>query len=276
MQLRRYHVVRVGLFGFLLASATGLTGCAKTQVSDLQSEVDRLRQQIEALQKQLEESSTRLQGLQSEIEHRGTEGQEAASEKTLVNVDAAVTSQDVQTQPASAVANARPAGVPTRPAGVKRAAAPAARPAGNGGGTTGAAAPARPATVVGTAEQERLYNEAFILYGQKSYPQAIARFGEFIARYPSSALSDNAQYWIGECYLDMDQAQAALDAFQKLLSRYPTGNKVPDGFLKSGMAYLRLNNLEKASESFKKVVESYPDSEAAHVAKENLAKMEEK
>ncbi len=274
MLLKEYLTDWKTVLAMMLVTAIGASGCVKKRAPDLQSEVERLRQEMESLQKQLAESNARLTEVQGELARRGlTErGEEdpAAAEIPLPDLDSAVTSEELETRPAVAPA---PAGAaPAVPSGAKQV-PPGTRPAAQPAPQQPKPAPK---SVQVAAEQERYYNEAFILYQQKTYAQAIARFEEFTARFPSSSLADNALYWIGECYLDMNQPQQALESFQKLLIRYPTGNKVPDGHLKSGIAHMKLNDVAKAAESFRKVAESYPDSDAARVARDLLARMEEK
>lgn len=260
-------VLIVVLFG-----AAFLAGCTRKKAPELQSQLDELRGQVEQLQKQLQDSRAELEQMRTE-----PPAQPSPTDQPLADPAMQVKAQD-SPAPVSPDAGAEPPSVTPHSA--------VAKP-DTSGSTPGERTPA--AGVYGarhpvtthkeappTALQERLYNEAFLLYGQKQYALAIPRFQAFLAKYPNSSLADNSQYWIGECHLDEGRVEAALDAFQKVLMRYPEGNKVPDACFKEGVAYLRLNNTEKAAVAFRKVVDSYPGTEAGQMASSQLARMEGK
>lgn len=250
----------------IVSAAVGI-GCAKKHPPELQVEVEKLRREIEAMQAELRRSSERLETLQGQITAASAT---TASERPVEDTEEKIVSSDV----APSVGGSGQGSHTSAASGDKRDAAGSAKSAGK-------ATPPQSRSTSNDrggdpAEQERYYNEAFILYGQKQYPQAIARFQEFAGKFPGSSLADNAYYWIGESYLDMNQPQAALDAFQRLIQKYPSANKVPDALIKSGVALVRLNELGKAADAFRAVVERYPDTEAAASAREHLARMEGK
>ncbi len=253
----------------MLVFSVGLFSCGgKKNVPDIQKQVQQLQIQLGDLQKQLQVSTKQLEELKASaakepIDKPMEDQTGQVKELDLATASAAPT--PAAAEPAPHVAAPSPTSTPH----------PATSPAGDRYEGRQPTRMAKPASI-NMAGQEKFYNEAFILYEKKEYPQAIARFEEFILRFPTSALADNAQYWIGECNLDMNRPADALDAFQKLMIRYPSGNKMPDAYLKSGITYVRLHDLPKAAAAFKKVVESYPESEAALVAKDQLARMEEK
>jgi tetratricopeptide (TPR) repeat protein len=53
----------------------------------------------------------------------------------------------------------------------------------------------------------------------------LARFREFIQKYPNDALTPNAFYWLGESYYATTNYQVALEAFKHLLSQFPQSDK---------------------------------------------------
>src|SRR5262249_25599028 len=81
--------------------------------------------------------------------------------------------------------------VPPAAAGTERAPAdPGAPP-----GSPAPAAPAAPAP-----SPRELYSQAYADYARGNYDLSIQEYKEYLRLYPSTDLSDNAQYWIGECY----------------------------------------------------------------------------
>ena len=120
---------------------------------------------------------------------------------------------------------------------------------------------------------EELYQRALIPYKNKHYKHALKSLKDFLVQYPSHNLSDNAQFWIGVCYLKLDQAGAALQAFNDVLEKYPAGNKVPDSMLMIAMAEKRRGEVSKYREMLTEIVRRHPESEAADRARKKLSKL---
>jgi tol-pal system protein YbgF len=117
---------------------------------------------------------------------------------------------------------------------------------------------------------QALYDRGYTLYHQGDYVDAETSFRRFLEGHGSSDLSDNAQYWIGECRLARDDLRGALAAFRETVNRYPDGNKVPDALLKTGDVLEKLGDEEGARESYREIQRRFPDSAAAIVASERL------
>jgi len=118
---------------------------------------------------------------------------------------------------------------------------------------------------------EELYRQALIFYESKQYDSALKSFKDLLRHYPSHHLSDNAQFWIGVCYLNLDQTDAAHRAFSEVLERYPAGNKVPDAMLMIGTLDKRRGAVEQYREMLAEIIRRYPQSEAAGRARRMLA-----
>ncbi len=125
------------------------------------------------------------------------------------------------------------------------------------------------------------YDEAFALFGQGRYPDAIDRFRGFLQNYPSSDYSDNALFWIGECHFKLGDYERAVLSFEDVVKRYPEGNKVPDALYRQGIALLeigRRNDEEQiyrpaAREIFERIVKQYPNSDRVPEAQRQLEKL---
>jgi TolA-binding protein len=104
------------------------------------------------------------------------------------------------------------------------------------------------------------YDEALVLYNNKSYQKALNMFDGLLSTNANNSLVDNCQYWKGECYYGLlDYNQAALE-FQKVFM-FNNSNKLDDSQLKLGLCYIKLGNLERAKDELAKVLDNYPDSE---------------
>ena len=121
-----------------------------------------------------------------------------------------------------------------------------------------------------TTTSEALYNKAFYHFQTRHYDEARTGFEPHRQQY-TDQLSDNAQFWIGECYFMQQHYEQALTAFQQLLTDFPQSNKVADTLLSVGLCLNRLNQREGAVQKWIMVVEKYPDSAAAAYAQKFLA-----
>jgi len=122
------------------------------------------------------------------------------------------------------------------------------------------------------AEYRQQYQHAYDLYGQKEYKQAIPAFTKVIEANPDGSLSDNAQYWIGECYYGMQDFTRAIVEFEKVFT-FKDSNKDDDAQLKLGLCYLNLGQRDKAKEEFQRLVDFYTDSEYKALAIDYLKKL---
>lgn len=123
----------------------------------------------------------------------------------------------------------------------------------------------------GTVENARsLYETAYqdLIKGQ--YQLAEAGFRRFLQLFPAAALSDNAQYWIGECFYAQRKFREAKKAFLVVLERYPKGDKVPAALLKLGYSELALGDKSKALKTLQELVRRYPFSKEAKLAQEKI------
>ncbi len=122
-------------------------------------------------------------------------------------------------------------------------------------------------------DPESLYKMAYQEYTQRNYQGAIGHFQEFLSYYPSSALANNALYWIGESYYDQGNLPKAISTFLGVVDRFPQGSKAPDALLKVGISHVKLREPQKAKELFTRVMDEYPFSDAAKEAKVRLDQM---
>jgi len=119
------------------------------------------------------------------------------------------------------------------------------------------------------------YDVALAQYQAKKYQSAITIFEQLIGVSKKHDLSDNCQYWIGECYFALGNYQQSLSDFQKVF-HYSKSNKNDDAQFKIGRCFMLLGNKKKAMDAFEKVISNFPESEYVSKAKDylkNLGKM---
>jgi tol-pal system protein YbgF len=121
-----------------------------------------------------------------------------------------------------------------------------------------------------TIPAQEMYSNAYGDYLKGNYNLAIDSFRLFLQQYPSTPLSDNALYWIGECYYSQGKYDEAIENFNELLLSYPSGDKVPAAYLKKGMSLMQQGKKEQAVATFKLLVSKYPLQEEAKLAQQKI------
>ena len=205
--------------------------------ADLALKVEELQEQIEALHASLEVTSRRLQTISQELAAVRAQGGTATM---LPPVTVAPGSDD---------------------------------PGASGSGTAGvpAAAAGAGAMAAGSANSpDELYRSAYEDYMRGNYDLAAEGFAEYMRRWPNTELTDNALYWIGECYDAQEKPQEALDTFTRVLEDYPTSDKAAAAQLKKGLIYLKMGDQGQGVVNLQYVVYEHPGTREADLAREQL------
>ena len=210
--------------------------------ADLAMRVEQLQEQIEALQASLERTTRQLETISQELARARSS---AATGQYLPPVTAA--------------------GAPAEGAG-----GAAAGPASPAGATAGATAAGAAAGSTEGSSPEELYRAAYEDYMRGNYELAADGFAEYRRRWPSTELSDNALYWIGECLDAEDKTEEALAIFTQVLEEYPASDKAPAAQLKKGLLYLKLGDKGQGALNLQYVVYEYPGTREADLARERL------
>lgn len=117
-----------------------------------------------------------------------------------------------------------------------------------------------------------LYRKALALYRTEDYERSRRGFQAFLERFPRHSLSDNAQYWIGECWYAEGEYRKAGVAFRAVLVEYNDSNKFPDAFFKLGLCYHLRGDETGARRYWGRLVQHYPDTRAAALARRRLSR----
>lgn len=133
------------------------------------------------------------------------------------------------------------------------------------------------AVVEASVEDEKLeqkrYSSAFQLVKDGHYDEAVVSFRSFLQDYPNSKYSDNAQYWIAECFYVGQKYALAATEFNKVLVDYPKSSKVSGALLKIGIIHLEQGENQKAKEILNSVVDKYPNTTVSQLALNRLKKL---
>jgi tol-pal system protein YbgF len=235
-----------------------LAGCVSTQdieslrgqVSELQRQVLQLQgqvaakqdlenfqtavsQQNQALLKAEADTRVELAGLESRIG-------EVKSQLEATNVNLGETSQQIAALVQDLRARSAAAATPTTPA---------------------------PAT---TEDPKALYEAAYNEYLRGNYDAAMGAFQSYLVTFPTTDLSDNATYWIGECHYRQKRFRPAIQEFDRLAQQFPRSDKVASAALKKGYALLELGERGPGVAQLRQVVRDFPAGDEANLARQRL------
>lgn len=246
-EMKIYQLALYGCVVFLgIACAASRTQQRGDAIEDVMSEMNdnyaRLSQRISDLDRRFTEMDNSLFILNDLVDSNSQ-----ALKELKVGIGGMKNTRDV---PAKPVASApAPSFLSPEPAG--------SRPAGD--------MPAPP-----TADPYLFYRESYDHFRSGKMELAKSSFTQFLKVFPRHELSDNALYWLGECYYAEKDFSAAAKIFERVCREYQDGNKVPDALLKLGYSYLSMGKKGKAEEVLQRLIRKYPHSEAANKAKQKL------
>ena len=118
----------------------------------------------------------------------------------------------------------------------------------------------------------RLYDRVMEEFDHQDYEAAEAGFRFFLALYPGTPLSTQAQYRLGECAFQLRRYQDAIASFDVTLSTSPLEPTVAGAALmKKGLSYAKLGDPVRARHLLELVVAQFPESDEAVIARRHLA-----
>ena len=141
--------------------------------------------------------------------------------------------------------------------------------------------PANPRRLTAHPEAKRLYEKGFALFARKDYGQAILVFKNFLNRFPDDIYSDNAQFWIGESHLNLEQPRRAETAYRQVLRNFEhrstlEGFKTPDAMYRLGQTFSREGQTARARYFFQVLSERFPETSAGRKAQRQLSMLQVK
>lgn len=123
---------------------------------------------------------------------------------------------------------------------------------------------------VGKIDCQKVYSAAYFDAVKQNYDFAIKGFQNYLKECPRTALADNAQYWIGECYYLEKKYELAQKAFKKMIDNYPSSEQMAPAKLKMGKSMYNQRLKTKAKSVFEDIVKKYPGTEEAQEASQML------
>jgi tol-pal system protein YbgF len=140
-------------------------------------------------------------------------------------------------------------------------------------GTPSAPGITPPATATSSgASPTETYDHAYSDYTAGLYDIAITGFEAFLKDFPTATQAPNAQFYIGQAYLNDGKYDKAVEAFDKVIRQYSSSGRVPDAYYGKGVALRSLKQVDQARASWETVAKNYPDTPAANLAKQALGR----
>jgi tol-pal system protein YbgF len=264
--VNRLHATIV--LGMVLGTATG---CAGPRILRLEKDVEELREVVQGFEQ-------RQALMQAELERVQRENRELLAQAPSGAQPLPAPTPAFQPAPSAPAAAAAPAAT-ARPRAVEevdlelpRVPVPAVARGGAAMAELGVLDP-EDVEMMGSAPD--LYAAAFGNFQKASYHKAILQFNVFVERYPQHDLTDNAFYWMGECWYGLRNYPRAIAAFDMVLEHYPKGNKAPDCLLKKAYALQRAGRRGEALTALQDLVRRFPGSTSAAKAQAKMKELQQ-
>jgi tol-pal system protein YbgF len=129
---------------------------------------------------------------------------------------------------------------------------------------------AAPPQSPGGPDPNQLYDQAAQDLTQGRYAMALQGFRDFVMRFPSSDLADNAQYGVGECFFAQSMFDSAAVEYSRVPGAYPDADRVPAALYKLSLSQDKVNRPADAKKTLQDLVKRFPLSGEAQLARERL------
>lgn len=97
---------------------------------------------------------------------------------------------------------------------------------------------------------------------RRDYALAEETMRSFTQKYPSDALTGDAQYWLGESLFQRQKYREAAEAFLGVTTKYDSSAKAADALLRLGQSLAALKEKEAACAALGEVMRKYPRASA--------------
>lgn len=114
------------------------------------------------------------------------------------------------------------------------------------------------------------YIDALSSYQNGNFMAAIDAFQVLLMNDSSNDYSDNAQYWIGECYYALDDYSRAIEEFRKVLN-FADSNKADAAQFKIAYCYMNSGDKNRGYSELERLLEMFPTSDYRDKVKRILA-----
>ncbi|MCA9498907.1 MAG: tol-pal system protein YbgF [Nitrospira sp.] len=132
--------------------------------------------------------------------------------------------------------------------------------------------PTSPGENAGVENEASAFRSAYKVFLNGNYDRASVEFQRFVTNYPSTTLTPQAYYYLGESFYVQKHYDPAKQALEQVISRYPSSKYRSHALYKLGQIMLEIDQRSKAQELWNSIIQDYPDSPESTQAKEQLKK----
>ena len=227
------------------------------RLTQMQTEVQALRNQLEQLQNENEQLKIRNREQYVDLDTR-LQRIEGAGATAGAPSAAAPTAR----APGAATATRAPRTAPRPPSAAPGAAAPGSAPSPGPRDPSAGPPPG--------GDEQAAYLSAFDALKRGDYVESARGFQAYLHAFPHGALAPNAWYWLGESYYVTQNYPLALQSFETLLGQFPDSGKAPDALLKKGYCQIEMAQVAPGQQTLNRVINEYPGTDAARLAASRL------
>jgi len=111
-----------------------------------------------------------------------------------------------------------------------------------------------------SADAQEEFDFAKKMYDDTLYEEAIGKFQNIIQNYPTSALAEEAQFYLGNSYMELEQFVNASFTYKRLLEDHPQTTLYPQTVFKLAESLFESKNYFEASQYYQDLIYNYPQS----------------
>ena len=124
-----------------------------------------------------------------------------------------------------------------------------------------------------SSDPQLVYDTAYADYSRGNLDLAVVGFRQFLELQPRGELTDNALYWLGECFYRQAKFDKAIEQFDQVLTRFPNGDRVASALLKKGYAYLEMGQKAQGIVQLQAVACEHVGKDEAELARKRLKEL---
>jgi len=98
------------------------------------------------------------------------------------------------------------------------------------------------------------------MYDDTLYEEAIGKFQNIIQKYPSSSLAEEAQFYLGNSYMELEQYVNASFAYKRLIEDHPQTTLYPQTVFKLAESLFESKNYFESAQYYQDLIYNYPQS----------------